>query len=130
MLNYFFNWCSLIRLHSWKSLACRQRQERRVDTTHFSMTLRIQSFILASQHITLNRWLACVITNSWYLATAPLFPWMLSGWEYLAVLRLWREGWEFCWHPRIDLMEYSLKRRALAMHALDEKQDMQRWACA
>lgn len=51
----FFIWCSLIHLHSWKSLDCHRRREQRMDTTHSSMTSRILNFILVFLPITLNR---------------------------------------------------------------------------
>lgn len=47
--------CSLIHLHSWKSLDCLRRQEPRTGTTHFWMTSRTLNSILVSQHTTLNR---------------------------------------------------------------------------
>lgn len=43
--------CSSIHLHSWKSLACRPRQERKTDTTLFWMTSRTLNSTSAFPHI-------------------------------------------------------------------------------
>lgn len=53
--SFEYTLCSWIHPHSWKSLVCLQRQERRMDTIPFSMTSRTLNFILVFQHIILNR---------------------------------------------------------------------------
>jgi hypothetical protein len=51
-----FIWCSWKHRLLWKSLACPQKQEPKMDTTHSWMTSRIPSFISVSPLTIRSRW--------------------------------------------------------------------------